>query len=119
MNKLYFLILFFLPQFSSHAQVTIEWQNTIGGIGPDELYSIAQTSDGGYICGGLSLADYWVVKLDALGNIQWQNTIGGSNIDYLYSIAQTSDGGYMCGDVHILIFQGTKPKIAREGMITG
>ncbi|MDQ3049879.1 MAG: hypothetical protein M3Q95_03225 [Bacteroidota bacterium] len=63
----------------------------------DELYSIAQTSDGGYICGGLSLADYWVVKLDALGNIQWQNTIGGNNIDWLYSIIPTSDGGYICG----------------------
>ncbi|MBK7886580.1 MAG: hypothetical protein IPJ86_04530 [Bacteroidetes bacterium] len=25
--------------------------------------------------------DYWIVKLDSLGNILWQNTIGGSGYD--------------------------------------
>ncbi|QQR96490.1 MAG: hypothetical protein IPJ93_07825 [Bacteroidota bacterium] len=77
----------------------------------DELYSIQQTSDGGYILGGRSNSDisgdktensqgdfdYWVVKLDASGNIQWQNTIGGNNSDYLTSIQQTTDGGYILG----------------------
>ncbi|MFI5218044.1 MAG: T9SS type A sorting domain-containing protein [Bacteroidia bacterium] len=89
----------------------IQWQNTIGGSNHDDLYSISQTVDGGYICGGLSTsdisgdktenslgnADYWLIKLDAVGNIQWQNTIGGNNNEYLYSIIQTSDGGYVCG----------------------
>jgi hypothetical protein len=32
----------------------IEWQNTIGGSLFDYLYSIQQTSDGGYILGGSS-----------------------------------------------------------------
>jgi hypothetical protein len=31
---------------------TIEWQNTIGGSGDDQLQSIQQTTDGGYILGG-------------------------------------------------------------------
>ncbi|HKR06682.1 MAG TPA: hypothetical protein VJY62_18755, partial [Bacteroidia bacterium] len=89
----------------------IQWQNTIGGFTVDELHSISQTMDGGYICGGYSVSgisgdktesnlggyDYWVVKLDPLGNIQWQNTIGGSNNDYLNSISQSPDGGYICG----------------------
>ncbi len=89
----------------------IQWQNTIGGSGQEELYSISQTSDGGYICGGWSdsnisgdktensvgFFDYWIVKTDAAGNIQWQNTIGGSSNDYLQSVQQTSDGGYILG----------------------
>jgi hypothetical protein len=89
----------------------IEWQNTIGGSSSDRLYSIQQTSDGGYILGGTSSSgisgdktedsqggnDYWVVKLDASGQILWQNTIGGSYHDGLNSIQQTSDGGYILG----------------------
>ncbi len=34
--------------------VRIEWQKTIGGLGTDELYSIQQVIDGGYILGGQS-----------------------------------------------------------------
>jgi len=89
----------------------IKWQNTIGGSSADDLYSVQQTSDGGYVLGGYSFSDisgdkteaslgnydYWVVKLNSTGTIQWQNTIGGSGIDHLRSIQQTSDGGYILG----------------------
>ncbi len=89
----------------------IQWQNTIGGSLDDKLYSIQQTSDGGYILGGYSWSntsgdktennlgqgDYWIVKTDSAGNIQWQNTIGGANSDWLKSMQQTSDDGYLLG----------------------
>ncbi len=89
----------------------IQWEKTIGGSSEDNLGSIQQTSDGGYIFGGRSFSnisgektenskgssDCWVVKLDAAGNIQWQKTIGGSNYDELNSIQNTSDGGYIFG----------------------
>jgi len=89
----------------------IEWENTIGGTLNDNLYSIKQTSDGGYICGGNSLSyisgdktencmgdyDYWIVKLNSNGSIQWQNTIGGNSADFFISIVMTADGGYICG----------------------
>jgi hypothetical protein len=89
----------------------IQWQNTIGGNGDDELFSIQQTSDGGYILGGespsaisgdktensLGFSDYWIVKTDSIGTIQWQNTIGGNNEDHLYTLQQTTDGGYILG----------------------
>ena len=89
----------------------IEWQNTIGGDYLDDLYSIQQTSDGGYILGGSSAStisgektdtlignyDYWVVKIDSVGEIEWQNTHGGNYNEYLYSIIQTTDGGYLLG----------------------
>ncbi|HKR05102.1 MAG TPA: T9SS type A sorting domain-containing protein [Bacteroidia bacterium] len=89
----------------------IQWQNTIGGNSLDDLSTIQQTSDGGYILGGHSNSnisgdktencignyDYWIVKTDSTGNIQWQNTIGGSDDDRLYSIQQTTDNGYILG----------------------
>ncbi len=100
----------------------IQWQNTIGGNDWDELYSIQQTSDGGYIFGGDSQsnisndktensngsADYWVVKTDMLGNIQWQNTIGGNNGDILYSIERTVDDGYILGGYSLSDISGDK-----------
>ena len=87
------------------------WDKTIGGSNRDELNSLQQTSDGGYILGGSSDSgvsgdknqicrggyDYWVVKLDASGNKIWDKTFGGSAFDELYSLQQTSDGGYILG----------------------
>ncbi len=89
----------------------IQWQKTIGGSMEDDLRYIYPTSDGGYICGGESqsdisgdktedtygFTDYWIIKLDAVGNIQWQNTIQGDDFDAFFSIEQTTDGGYICG----------------------
>lgn len=90
---------------------TIEWQKTIGGQYIDELKSIEQTKDGGYILGGYSnspisgektegnigIGDYWIVKLDKEGLIEWQKTIGGDQDDNLYTLTQTKDGGYIAG----------------------
>ncbi|MEO5572207.1 MAG: T9SS type A sorting domain-containing protein [Bacteroidia bacterium] len=93
------------------ASGNIQWQNTIGGSAPDDLYSIQQTADGGYILGGSSWSnisgdktensnggnDYWIVKTDTTGNILWQNAIGGSDHDILWSVQQTTDEGYILG----------------------
>lgn len=52
MNKLLsflFTASCFLPLSYSYARGIIQWQNTIGGSQLDELRSISQTSDGGYI----------------------------------------------------------------------
>lgn len=101
---------------------TIDWQNTIGGSGLDNLFSIQQTADGGYILGGHSDSgitgdktqasmggyDYWVIKLNNSGYIEWQSTIGGSSNDYLNSIAQTTDGGYILGGYSFSGLSGDK-----------
>lgn len=90
---------------------TIEWQQTYGGIYADELQSMEQTLDGGYIVGGYSnspasgnkaddnkgIGDYWVIKLDKKGIIEWQKTIGGDQDDQLYVVHQTYDKGYVLG----------------------
>jgi hypothetical protein len=89
----------------------IEWQKTIGGRFNDELKSIKQTTDNGYILGGHSnsplsgdktepnygLGDYWIVKLDEEGTIQWQRALGGDKDDLLTTLEITNDGGYIVG----------------------
>ena len=88
---------------------SIQWQNTIGGSFEDELNSLHQTIDNGFILGGFSGShisgdktedrhgdyDYWIIKLDSIGNIVWQNTIGGDDVDKLNSILLTNDNGYL------------------------
>jgi len=105
------LLFFFFIANSVRAQEII-WQNTLGGNSSDDLSTVHQTTDGGYILGGssgsplsgdktedniFSSVDFWIVKTDSIGNIQWQNTIGGSDSDELNSIQQTTDGGYIIG----------------------
>ncbi|QMU31032.1 T9SS type A sorting domain-containing protein [Adhaeribacter radiodurans] len=95
------------------------WDKTLGGENNDELRSLQQTNDGGYILGGSSNSDksgdktqarkgginsggdptrdYWVVKINGAGSKVWDKTLGGGNDDYLRAIQQTKDGGYILG----------------------
>ncbi|MDR2352367.1 MAG: T9SS C-terminal target domain-containing protein [Deltaproteobacteria bacterium] len=86
---------------------TIQWQKSLGGQRFDFAKSIQITSDGGYIIAGGNSSDdfdvtgnhgyddFWIVKLDSLGNIQWQKSLGGSSGDFASSIQITSDDGYI------------------------
>ena len=91
------------------AQPAIDWQHNYGGSLQDRGYSIAPTSDGGYIVlgetrssdgmvvgfhGGVTY-DLWVLKLDDAGVIEWQRCLGGSGPETAGEIAQTLDGGYI------------------------
>ena len=100
----------------------IIWQKSFGGNNEDTLWTVLQTSDGGYMIGGYSDSDisgeknensqgdldYWVLKLDSSGNIQWQNTIGGSGIDRLRSIIETDDGNYILGGESSSVISGDR-----------
>lgn len=86
----------------------IDWQKVYGGNNSDFHGYTQQTSDGGFILSGhsysrisgdktedsIGYSDFWIIKIDAIGNIEWQNTIGGNNFDLLYCpVKQTTDGG--------------------------
>ena len=43
---------------------------------------------------GYASADYWLVKLDSLGNILWEKCFGGSGNDFGNGIILNQDGGY-------------------------
>src|SRR5690606_20007240 len=102
------IITFILGISSTLAQAPdVEWQKSLGGSGEDTAHSIQQTADGGYIIAGSSVSnngdvtgnhgneDYWVVKLNTMGDIQWQKSLGGTGSDRANSIQQTEDGGYI------------------------
>jgi len=91
-----------------------EWDKRFGGNYEDELYSIQQTVDGGYILGGWSNSDssgdktqpswgafgsmdYWIVKIDSLGNKLWDKRFGGTGYEEFRLLQQTTDGGYILG----------------------
>jgi hypothetical protein len=88
----------------------IEWQRKIRGSSMNDSFpKIRPTSDGGYILGidsdsvlgydktepSKGSSDYWILKLDHLGNIVWQKSIGGAGPESFTNIEQTNDGGYI------------------------
>jgi gliding motility-associated-like protein len=86
---------------------TLIWQKCLGGADYDFSTSIQATPDGGCVSAGTTnssngditgfhgAGDYWVVKLDKLGNLQWQKTYGGSYTENAFNIQITNDGGYL------------------------
>jgi len=79
----------------------VVWQKTYGGTGHDLGFSVQQTLDGGFIVAGMTSSfgagdfDYWVLRLDSIGNVVWEKTYGGSGNDAAFSVRQTSDGGFV------------------------
>ncbi|MDZ4824456.1 MAG: LamG-like jellyroll fold domain-containing protein [Flavobacteriales bacterium] len=96
-------------------QGTESWSKSIVGNLWDTATCLDITNDGGFILSGYSnsdagidkdeaainaaggMDDFWIIKLDSMGNEEWQNTIGGFNADQPIEIHQTADGGYIIG----------------------
>ncbi|MFZ7114516.1 MAG: T9SS type A sorting domain-containing protein [Bacteroidota bacterium] len=89
----------------------MQWEKSIRASGNDMLWCMDVTSDGGYILGGTSDSpfggdkmhasrggtDYWIVKLDSLGNVLWDQVYGGSGDEDFKFIMETADGGFLVG----------------------
>ncbi len=68
-----------------------------------ELWSVSQTSDGGFIAAGrgsdpvTGISGANLVKLDPLGDVVWQRYFAGTSDQtaYAQAVLQTSDGGYV------------------------
>ena len=85
----------------------IEWKQTyLGYLGTNCIYSVQQTSDGGFVLAGYTSyrvpgpspqqnKDILVLKFDPEGLLEWKRTAGGSGDDCAYSIQQTEDGGFI------------------------
>ena len=81
---------------------TLQWRYDYEWLSNIELWSIVQSTDGGYALGGWGWAsdgntDPIIVKLSSTGAVQWARSIGGAalpELDYAYSMVLTSDGGY-------------------------
>ncbi|QMU31026.1 T9SS type A sorting domain-containing protein [Adhaeribacter radiodurans] len=104
-----------------------QWDKTFGGSDWEELSSLQQTTDNGFILGGHSSSpisgskteeskgylDFWLVKLNATGEKQWDKTLGGNSSDLLNSLQQTRDGGYILGGASVSSISGDKSEVSR------
>jgi hypothetical protein len=130
-QSLFFAATIFATQQSLQAQTApaVAWDKTFGGSSEDKLLDFTQTSDGGYIIGGLSQSgisgdktqatrggtDYWIVKTDAAGNKIWDKTFGGIYFDGIGGIAETFDGGYILAGDSFSPISGDKTQASRGG----
>lgn len=83
------------------------WDKSFGGTGHEGLSVVKETADGGFIIGGgvqvpfgpfgATQGDFWVVRLDALGNQLWEAQFGGLLDESLSDAHQTADGGFVLG----------------------
>lgn len=79
---------------------TMLWSKTYGGNLGGTGHSVKQTTDGGYIVGGIKvnsggIRDMELIKTNASGDTLWTRSYGGTGDDYGTSVVQTTDGGYL------------------------
>lgn len=83
------------------ANGNIEWENSYGGYLEDLFVQLEPTNDGGFILGGVSRPyfnipyDYFLVKIDGLGNVEWEDTYGGAGEEFFKEMIQTNDNGIL------------------------
>lgn len=91
------------------ADGSLAWESRMGSNDEEEIQSIVQTADGGYLLAGGSRSnaggdktegnfgslDFWVVKTDGSGVKQWDRTFGGTGLDNCYTASQNSVGNYL------------------------
>jgi len=80
---------------------TEEWSETYGGSGTDIIYSIVQTSDGGFIAAGDTNStgaggyDFAVLKLSSSGAEEWSRSYGDTQNENARAIRELAAGGYV------------------------
>jgi len=84
----------------------LQWEQSYGGSKGDIACSIFESNDNGFIVAGYTSSndgdvtgfhdslDYWVIKIDILGNLQWQKCLGGTDEDKALSVVQRFNGNY-------------------------
>ncbi|MEM1134906.1 MAG: hypothetical protein AAGI07_03630 [Bacteroidota bacterium] len=86
-----------------------QWEKTYGGFSDDHAHTALPSPDGGYLLVGTSNSrpsgnktapnyggsDYWIVKIDSLGNKQWDQSYGGLRGDFPNNALLSPDGGYL------------------------
>ncbi len=91
----------------------IRWDRTYGGNNSEALVHIEKTRDFGYLLVGESNSvpsgnksaknigdrDYWLVKIDSIGNMNWDFTYGGTGLDAGRTAHQNEDGNFLIGGI--------------------
>jgi len=84
----------------------IEWQKTLGGSSSEFAYALQKVNNGYVVAGGSSSSngdvtenkgseDFWVARVNSIGELQWQKSMGGNDDDEAHAINSTNDGGFV------------------------
>jgi hypothetical protein len=93
------------------------WDRAYGGSNDDQLFTLKQMDDGGFVVGGYSLSrndgnkltdnfgpmglgdtgDFWLIRLKSNGDRRWEAAYGGTATDRMEAIEIASDGGLLLG----------------------
>ncbi|MEZ4927009.1 MAG: T9SS type A sorting domain-containing protein [Saprospiraceae bacterium] len=85
----------------------IVWEKTLGGSGPDWARKVLPSNDGGYIVAGTTHSedfdvvgndggeDFWIVKVNSVGELVWQKTLGGTKQEAAFGLSSSFDGGFI------------------------
>ncbi len=89
---------------------TTQWRKDYGGNGNEYARSVVLEPDGGYVIAGEASSyysgdiqnsngsiDYWIIKINSIGNFVWKKVLGGNNEDTALDIKRTSDGYIVAG----------------------
>jgi hypothetical protein len=77
------------------------WIKTYGGNQYEQGYSVAQTSDSGFIIAGTTASygtgttSIYLIRTNQTGDTIWTKTYGGVEFAEGYSLIKTDDGGYL------------------------
>ena len=108
----------------------IKWQKKYGTNTTDFLRDVANSQNDSRVlgCWGTSLAngdktvvgygstDFWIIKVDSLGNILWQKDYGGSDVEKLEKVSISNDGSIFCGGSSFSPISGTKSGVNYGGI---
>jgi len=126
-----FIAIFFMITLTAtaHAQLGRKWDARFGGKSDEICYKIFRTPDGGCVIGGISdsgndgdktslqrgSGDYYIVRIDSVGNKLWDKSYGGSGAEIMFAMAVTPDGGILLAGHSASGADGDKTEPSRGG----
>lgn len=83
-----------------NASKVIEWEREISSSDAIQLQTATQTTDGNFLVGGLkeyndATSDFYLAKIDILGNIVWEKEYGGSENEDVWAVTELVNGNYI------------------------
>ncbi len=107
---------FLAPDFDKPSEIylaktngsgTVQWQKTFGGSDWEKGNCVLQTTDGGYLVGGLyrryegasEINEFYLIRTDANGNALagWPKTYAGAALEGIYGLCEAADGFVFVG----------------------
>lgn len=93
LKKVLLWLFVWIPWQAGSQHFIADWQQCYGGSGIDMAYDILPVSNGFLVFGSTAsddgdvedmkgLEDFWLIRLDSVGNLIWEKTFGGSESEY-------------------------------------